>query len=46
MDCENELKASRKLTLEWAKQNLQGKTMMELQTGKQILFTEKGIKDL
>ncbi len=25
MDCENELKASRKLTLEWAKQNLQGK---------------------
>ena len=45
MDCENELKASRKLTLEWAKQNLQGKTMMELQTGKQIFFTGKGIKE-
>ena len=45
MDCENELKASRKLTLEWAKQNLQGKTMIELQTGKQILFTGKGIKE-
>ena len=45
MDSEIDLKASRKLTLEWAKENLQGKTMKELQTGKQILFTGKGIKE-
>lgn len=33
------------MTLKWAKQNLQGKTIIELQTGKQILFTGKGIKE-
>lgn len=45
MDGESELKTSRRLTMEWARQNLQGKTMTELQTGKQILFTGKGIKE-
>ena len=45
MGCENDLKTSRKMTLKWAKQNLQGKTIIELQTGKQILFTGKGIKE-
>ena len=45
MESENELKVSRKLTMTWAKQNLQGKRLLELKTGKWIQFTGKGIKE-
>lgn len=41
----SDLKASRRVVLEWAKQNLPGKTILELISGEMICFSMKGIKE-